>query len=104
MARRRASATLRPMNRPERLAAIMERVAERGNVDVEDLTHDLDVSSATVRRDLQALHEQRLLERTHGGAVAIGGLYELPSATASPAGERTSCGSRRPRSRTSRTA
>ena len=43
----RASATLRPMNRPERLAAIMERVAERGNVDVEDLTHDLDVSSAT---------------------------------------------------------
>jgi DeoR family transcriptional regulator of aga operon len=77
-ARRRASDTLRPMNRAERLAAIMERMAARGNVDVEDLTHDLDVSPATVRRDLQALHEQRLLERTHGGAVAIGGLYELP--------------------------
>jgi DeoR family transcriptional regulator of aga operon len=39
---------------------------------------DLSVSPATVRRDLQSLHEQRLLERTHGGAVAIGGLYELP--------------------------
>jgi DeoR family transcriptional regulator, aga operon transcriptional repressor len=77
-ARYRGSDTLRPMNRAERLAAIMERMAERGNVDVEDLTHDLAVSPATVRRDLQALQEQRLLERTHGGAVAIGGLYELP--------------------------
>ena len=70
--------TLRPMNRAERLGAILQALSERGNVDVEDLTRDLDVSPATVRRDLQALHEQRLLERTHGGAVAIGGLYELP--------------------------
>jgi DeoR family transcriptional regulator, aga operon transcriptional repressor len=66
------------MNRAERLGAILQALSERGNVDVEDLTRDLDVSPATVRRDLQALHEQRLLERTHGGAVAIGGLYELP--------------------------
>jgi DeoR family transcriptional regulator of aga operon len=72
------SRTLRPMNRAERLGAILQALSERGNVDVEDLTRDLDVSPATVRRDLQALHEQRLLERTHGGAVAIGGLYELP--------------------------
>ena len=70
--------TLRPMNRAERLGAILQALSERGNVDVDDLTRDLDVSPATVRRDLQALHEQRLLERTHGGAVAIGGLYELP--------------------------
>jgi DeoR family transcriptional regulator of aga operon len=66
------------MNRAERLGAILQSLSERGNVDVDDLTRDLDVSPATVRRDLQALHEQRLLERTHGGAVAIGGLYELP--------------------------
>jgi DeoR family transcriptional regulator, aga operon transcriptional repressor len=66
------------MNRAERLGAIMERLADHGNVDVEALTRALHVSPATVRRDLQALHEQRLLERTHGGAVAIGGLYELP--------------------------
>jgi DeoR family transcriptional regulator of aga operon len=31
-----------------------------------------------VRRDLQLLEEQRLLSRTHGGAVAHGVLYELP--------------------------
>jgi DeoR family transcriptional regulator of aga operon len=66
------------MNRAERLGAILERLSEGGTVDVEILTRDLGVSPATVRRDLQALHDQRLLERTHGGAVAIGGLYELP--------------------------
>ncbi|MDW5595335.1 DeoR/GlpR family DNA-binding transcription regulator [Conexibacter stalactiti] len=66
------------MNRAERLGGILEQVAERGSVDVEDLVEALGVSPATVRRDLQTLHEQRLLERTHGGAVAINGLYELP--------------------------
>jgi DeoR family transcriptional regulator, aga operon transcriptional repressor len=66
------------MNRAERLGTILERLSQSGSIDVEDLVRDLDVSPATVRRDLQSLHEQRLLERTHGGAVAIGGLYELP--------------------------
>ena len=36
------------------------------------------MSAATVRRDLALLEEQRLLARTHGGAVAHGVLYELP--------------------------
>jgi DeoR family transcriptional regulator of aga operon len=66
------------MNRVERLGAILERLAERGSIDVDDLVRDFQVSPATVRRDLQSLHDQRLLERSHGGAVAIGGLYELP--------------------------
>jgi DeoR family transcriptional regulator of aga operon len=38
----------------------------------------LGTSSATVRRDLDLLEEQRLLSRTHGGAVSHGALYELP--------------------------
>lgn len=66
------------MTRAERLGAILEQLSERGSVEVDDLMRGLGVSPATVRRDLQSLHEQRLLERTHGGAVAIGGLYELP--------------------------
>jgi DeoR family transcriptional regulator of aga operon len=66
------------MNRAERLGAILDRLSQGGTVDVEVLTRELGVSPATVRRDLQALHDQRLLDRTHGGAVAIGGLYELP--------------------------
>ena len=36
------------------------------------------MSQATLRRDLQILEEQRLLRRTHGGALAQDVLYELP--------------------------
>jgi DeoR family transcriptional regulator, aga operon transcriptional repressor len=58
------------MRKQERLSAILDRVAERGSVDVNDLASALGVSGATVRRDLQALSSGRLLVRTHGGAVA----------------------------------
>jgi DeoR family transcriptional regulator of aga operon len=47
-------------------------------VGVADLATQLDVSAATVRRDLEFLEHQRMLTRTHGGAVAQGVLYELP--------------------------
>ena len=43
-----------------------------------DIASELGVSGATVRRDLHLLESQRLLARTHGGAVAQGVLYELP--------------------------
>lgn len=42
------------------------------------VARELDVSAATVRRDLQLLESQHMLSRTHGGAVADGVLYELP--------------------------
>jgi DeoR family transcriptional regulator of aga operon len=42
------------------------------------LADDLGVSMATIRRDLELLESQRLLSRTHGGAVSHGVLYELP--------------------------
>ena len=58
------------MRKQERLSAILDRVAERGSVDVTDLASTLGVSGATVRRDLQALSSGKLLVRTHGGAVA----------------------------------
>lgn len=45
---------------------------------VAELCGELGVSGATIRRDLQFLESQRLLLRTHGGAVAEGVLYELP--------------------------
>lgn len=66
------------MNRAERLSGILEMLAQRGSVEVDELVNALDVSPATVRRDLQRLDGRGMLERTHGGAVAIGGLYELP--------------------------
>src|SRR2546430_2634728 len=66
------------MRQAERLSAILERLSANGGVGVAELAAELDASAATVRRDLQLLEEQRLLSRTHGGAVAHGVLYELP--------------------------
>lgn len=60
------------------MSAVLERLSDNGSVGVGDLARDLGVSAATVRRDLQLLEEQRLLSRTHGGAIAHGVLYELP--------------------------
>src|SRR5204862_4562311 len=67
-----------PMRQTDRLAAILERLSENGGVDVTDLAREFAASPATVRRDLRLLEQQRLLSRTHGGAVATGVLYELP--------------------------
>ncbi|HEY5988420.1 MAG TPA: DeoR/GlpR family DNA-binding transcription regulator [Streptosporangiaceae bacterium] len=66
------------MLRTDRMAAILDHIAQQGSVDVTSVASQLDVSSATLRRDLQALHEQGLLVRTHGGAVAGGVDLELP--------------------------
>src|SRR5438552_14569708 len=66
------------MRQPERLDAILERLSGNGSVNVTDISDELGVSTATVRRDLALLERQRLLARTHGGAVAQGILYELP--------------------------
>jgi DeoR family transcriptional regulator of aga operon len=66
------------MLKTDRMAAILEYIAEGGSVDVARLSQDLSVSSATLRRDLEALQHQGLLVRTHGGAVASGVGLELP--------------------------
>jgi DeoR family transcriptional regulator, aga operon transcriptional repressor len=66
------------MQRPERMGAILERLSIDGSVSVADIASELAVSPATIRRDLRMLEDQRLLGRTHGGAVPQGVLYELP--------------------------
>lgn len=66
------------MSKTERLGRILELLARDGTVTVPALAGELGVSQATIRRDLQALGEQRLLERSHGGAVAHGTAHELP--------------------------
>ena len=57
---------------------ILDHLDAAGSISVPDLAAMFGVSLATVRRDLQLLEEQRLLERTHGGAVAVGVAHELP--------------------------
>lgn len=66
------------MSQQQRLNIVLELVSERGNVSIAEVSEALDVSTATVRRDLNTLAEQRLVTRTHGGASALGSGYELP--------------------------
>ncbi|MEU6628740.1 DeoR/GlpR family DNA-binding transcription regulator [Streptomyces parvus] len=65
------------MSRDARWDALLELVGKHGRVDVEEAATTLDVSAATIRRDLDQLAEQHLLTRTRGGAVAHGVSYEL---------------------------
>lgn len=57
----------------QRQTYILERVREDGAVRVADLARDLSVSDMTVRRDLEYLHSQGLLEKVHGGATLTSG-------------------------------
>ncbi len=66
------------MTQQQRLNVVLELVSERGNVSIAEVSDALGVSTATVRRDLNTLAEQRLVTRTHGGASALGSGYELP--------------------------
>ncbi|WP_329570576.1 DeoR/GlpR family DNA-binding transcription regulator [Kitasatospora sp. NBC_01266] len=66
------------MLKADRIARILDHVAKAGSADVHALTELLGVSSATIRRDLQSLHEQGLLHRTRGGAVTGAVNLELP--------------------------
>ncbi|MFE0648642.1 DeoR/GlpR family DNA-binding transcription regulator [Streptomyces sp. NPDC059534] len=66
------------MSKHERWNTLLELLAASGKVEVEDAAIALDVSAATIRRDLDELAEQQLLVRTRGGAVAHGVSHELP--------------------------
>jgi DeoR family transcriptional regulator of aga operon len=66
------------MHKSARLNAILDQLASGNAVDVSGLAKELGASAATIRRDLATLERQRLLERTHGGAVAQAVSYELP--------------------------
>lgn len=55
----------------QRRALILDEVRRRGGVRVNELTRKLGVSDMTVRRDLDALARQGVLEKVHGGAVPV---------------------------------
>ncbi len=62
----------------QRFNAILTTLQQAGSVSVDDLSAELDVSVVTIRRDLDALEQQGLLHRTHGGAVSIEPLFYEP--------------------------
>lgn len=60
---------LKDMTVPERRHEILNRIDREGRVTVAELSRVFSVSEVTIRQDLQALAEQNLLVRTHGGAI-----------------------------------
>ncbi len=60
----------------ERRRRILEIVEARGSVRVRDLAQLVGVTEPTVRKDITDLARQRLLHRTHGGALGLRPSYE----------------------------
>jgi len=53
----------------ERHHYILNKLKKERNINVVDLCKDLQVSTVTIRKDLQVLEDKNLLFRTHGGAT-----------------------------------
>ena len=59
------------LNTIERRQVIVTKVNENGKVDVAELAAEFDVSTVTIRTDLNDLDKKRMLVRSRGGAIAI---------------------------------
>lgn len=73
---KRASSSDMPVQAPAavsnyRQRKILDLVYERGSASAEELAREFGVSRITIRRDLQALAEEHLVERTRGGALRL---------------------------------
>jgi DeoR/GlpR family transcriptional regulator of sugar metabolism len=53
----------------ERRQRVLDLVSRQGFASLADLAQVINVSESTLRRDLDHLHQQGLLKRTHGGAI-----------------------------------
>src|SRR5260221_511083 len=53
----------------ERRRKILELMRKEGRVLVRELSHRFRTSQITIRKDLESLHHDGQLERTHGGAL-----------------------------------
>lgn len=53
----------------ERHQHILSKIQANGQVEVQSLCKELNVSSVTIRKDLKLLEDKNLLYRTHGGAT-----------------------------------
>lgn len=64
----------------ERRALILKKLSENRYVQVSDLAGEFDVSTVTIRRDLDAMEESGLCVRKRGGAIRInpGVTLEMP--------------------------
>src|SRR5687768_11978968 len=56
----------------ERHSRLKDLLSRRGMADLETLAAELKVSQSTVRRDIEQLENNGLVERTHGGVIWLG--------------------------------
>jgi DeoR/GlpR family transcriptional regulator of sugar metabolism len=63
----------------ERRQKVMDLVSRRGFIALADLAEAVEASESTIRRDLEHLHQQGVLKRTHGGAIYLGDGLTLPA-------------------------
>ncbi|HMN60193.1 MAG TPA: DeoR/GlpR family DNA-binding transcription regulator [Anaerolinea sp.] len=62
----------------ERYRKILQELESSGRISVEDLSKAFGISQVTIRSDLQYLASQKLLVRTHGGAISAPRLDDEP--------------------------
>lgn len=60
-----------PVDSDTRQSQILELARTRGRVEVVPLASEMGVATETIRRDLRALADRRLVKRVHGGAVPL---------------------------------
>lgn len=61
----------------DRRTRLIDIIRVQGFAALEELVRELGVSESTVRRDLDALEEQGVAKRTHGGVLYSGGMPRL---------------------------
>lgn len=71
-----AAAALGASRPGSRRAAILDRVAREGGVPVAHLAEEFNVTTQTIRRDLQHLTARGLLQKAHGAAFAAPGVAQ----------------------------
>jgi len=69
-----------PVLNEERRRAILDLLSHQGRVLVTELSAKFNISQVTIRKDLEILHSQGMVHRTHGGALpAREGALEDPT-------------------------
>jgi DeoR/GlpR family transcriptional regulator of sugar metabolism len=63
----------------ERRQHVLDLVTRHGFISLVDLARAIQVSESTIRRDLDHLHQQGMVKRTHGGAMFLGDGMALPA-------------------------
>lgn len=63
----------------DRRDKIIQRLHQKGSIRVDELSNEFDVSTVTIRNDLDFFEEKGLIHRTYGGALLRKSVYNDPS-------------------------